>query len=197
MPLYSAYCVNLTMKPTGVDIEAGCRGQILACPAGNYKDCGARSMAYVCTTCDIDLRRGRLIRMRPESTPFSVNHLRLSYRDGSIRVRSRCLRTIPLRRDLRSLLPRSEAEVHGEGRPGSDRKGRHRHRRKRRYRQGYMQGTHFPSDSDSVELITSYVFRCFWRRTQRCTSLRGVRHAPRLPSQSYWERPGRRLSGSS
>jgi len=82
--------------------------------------------------------------MRPESTPFPVNHLRLSYRDGSIHVRSRCLRTVPLRRDPRPLLPRSEAEVHGEGRPGSDRKGHHRHWRKRRYRQGYMQGTHFP-----------------------------------------------------
>ena len=49
MPLYSAYCINFTMKPTGVDIEVGCRGQIVACPAGNYKDRGARSMAYVRT----------------------------------------------------------------------------------------------------------------------------------------------------
>lgn len=34
MSLCSAYC-NLTMKPTGADIEAGCREQILACPAGD------------------------------------------------------------------------------------------------------------------------------------------------------------------
>ena len=38
--------------------------------------------------------------------------------------------------------------------------------------------------------------RYSWRRTRRCISLREVRHVPKLPSQSCWQRPRRRLSGS-